>query len=63
LNQKEISGEAIDFILDHYPPQTPLNSLLQEQNPGSLPFVPEHLRRESGDFVLVNHSTDVNAQV
>ncbi|XP_010448634.1 PREDICTED: probable inactive ATP-dependent zinc metalloprotease FTSHI 1, chloroplastic isoform X2 [Camelina sativa] len=62
LNQKEISGEAIDFILDQYPPETPLNLLLQEQNPGSLPFVPEHLRQESGDFVLVNHSTDINAQ-
>ncbi|CAF2071279.1 unnamed protein product [Brassica napus] len=61
LNQKEISGEAIDFILDHYPPETRLDSLLQEQNPGSLPFVPEHLRRESDEFVLVNHSTDVNA--
>ncbi|ESQ54944.1 hypothetical protein EUTSA_v10024337mg [Eutrema salsugineum] len=61
LNQKEISGEAIDYILDHYPPQTPLNSLLQEQNPGSLPFVPEHLRRDSGDLVLLNHSTDVKA--
>lgn len=61
LNQKEISGEAIDFILDQYPPQTPLNSLLQEQNPGSLPFVPEHLRQDSGHFVLLNHSTDVNA--
>ncbi|CAG7887465.1 unnamed protein product [Brassica rapa] len=60
LNQKEISGEAIDFILDHYPPETRLDSLLQEQNPGSLPFVPEHLRRESGEFVLVNHSTDAN---
>lgn len=63
LNQKEISGEAIDFILDHYPPETRLDSLLQEQNPGSLPFVPEHLRRESDEFVLVNHSTDVNASV
>ncbi|CAH2078121.1 unnamed protein product [Thlaspi arvense] len=61
LKEKEISGEALDFILDHYPPQTPLDSLLQEQNPGSLPFVPEHLRRESGDFVLLNHSSDVNA--
>ncbi|KAL0727161.1 hypothetical protein Bca4012_023254 [Brassica carinata] len=61
LNQKEISGEAIDFILDHYPPETPLNSLLQEENPGTLPFVPEHLRRETDEFVLVNHSTDVNA--
>ncbi|WZY69386.1 hypothetical protein YC2023_001626 [Brassica napus] len=60
LNQKEISGEAIDFILDHYPPETRLDSLLQEQNPGSLPFVPEHLRRESDEFVLVNHSTDAN---
>ncbi|VVB11889.1 unnamed protein product [Arabis nemorensis] len=61
LSQKEMSGEAIDYILDHYPPQTPLNSLLQEQNPGSLPFVPEHLRRDSGDFVVLNHSADVNA--
>uniref|UniRef100_M4DB87 SUN domain-containing protein n=1 Tax=Brassica campestris TaxID=3711 RepID=M4DB87_BRACM len=60
LNQKEISGEAIDFILDNYPPETRLDSLLQEQNPGSLPFVPEHLRRESDEFVLVNHSTDAN---
>ncbi|CAN8325730.1 unnamed protein product [Cochlearia groenlandica] len=63
LNKKEISGEAIDFILDHYPPETPLNSLLQEQNPDTLPFVPEHLHRDSsGDFVLLDHSTDVNAQ-
>ncbi|CAH8360142.1 unnamed protein product [Eruca vesicaria subsp. sativa] len=63
LNQREISGEAIDFILDKYPPETPLNSLLQEQNPGTLPFVPEHLRRESDEFVLVNHSADVNASI
>ncbi|XP_010541753.1 PREDICTED: probable inactive ATP-dependent zinc metalloprotease FTSHI 1, chloroplastic [Tarenaya hassleriana] len=61
VNQKEISGEEMDMILNHYPPQTPLTTLLQEQNPASLPFVPGYLRRDSDDLVLLNHSTDVNA--
>lgn len=39
INQEEIVGEEIDFILDNYPPQTPISVLLQEENPGSLPFV------------------------
>lgn len=39
ISQEEISGEEIDFILDNYPPQTPISVLLQEENPGSLPFV------------------------
>ncbi|KAG8659036.1 probable inactive ATP-dependent zinc metalloprotease FTSHI 1, chloroplastic [Manihot esculenta] len=38
LNQKEISGEDIDYILNNYPPQTRLSLLLEEENPGSLPF-------------------------
>lgn len=38
MEQKEISGEEIDFILDNYPPQTPVSHLLEEKNPGSLPF-------------------------
>lgn len=38
LNRKEISGDELDFILDQYPPEMPLNLLLEEQDPGSLPF-------------------------
>ncbi|KAF7828124.1 putative inactive ATP-dependent zinc metalloprotease FTSHI 1, chloroplastic [Senna tora] len=44
LNQKEISGEEIDFILNKYPPHTPLHLLLEEENPGSLPFFKEQVR-------------------
>ncbi|XP_050942773.1 probable inactive ATP-dependent zinc metalloprotease FTSHI 1, chloroplastic [Cucumis melo] len=34
---EEIIGEEIDFILDNYPPQTPISVLFQEENPGRLP--------------------------
>ncbi|KAA8520963.1 hypothetical protein F0562_011636 [Nyssa sinensis] len=44
LDQREISGEEIEFILNKYPPQTPISNLLEEENPGSLPFV----RQEQG---------------
>ncbi|XP_043718188.1 probable inactive ATP-dependent zinc metalloprotease FTSHI 1, chloroplastic [Telopea speciosissima] len=37
LDQKEISGEQIEYILNKYPAETPL-SLLLEENPGTLPF-------------------------
>ncbi|KAL5052834.1 hypothetical protein RYX36_033516 [Vicia faba] len=40
LNQKEMSGEEIDFILNKYPPQTPLH-LLEEEIPSNLPFMKE----------------------
>ncbi|KAG6577136.1 putative inactive ATP-dependent zinc metalloprotease FTSHI 1, chloroplastic, partial [Cucurbita argyrosperma subsp. sororia] len=46
INQEEIVGEEIDFILDNYPPQTPISVLLQEENPGSLPFVGRGRDRE-----------------
>ncbi|RDX92039.1 putative inactive ATP-dependent zinc metalloprotease FTSHI 1, chloroplastic, partial [Mucuna pruriens] len=42
LNQKEISGEEIEFILNKYPPQTPLH-LLEEENAGNLPFTKEQV--------------------
>ncbi|XP_058732136.1 probable inactive ATP-dependent zinc metalloprotease FTSHI 1, chloroplastic [Vicia villosa] len=43
LNQKEMTGEEIDFILNKYPPQTPLH-LLEEERPSNLPFVKEQAR-------------------
>ncbi|XP_027342381.1 probable inactive ATP-dependent zinc metalloprotease FTSHI 1, chloroplastic [Abrus precatorius] len=42
LNQKEISGEEIDFILNKYPSQTPLH-LLEEEDADSLPFIKEQV--------------------
>ncbi|KAG6636559.1 hypothetical protein CIPAW_11G119200 [Carya illinoinensis] len=46
LEQKEISGEELDFILNKYPPQTPISNLLEEENPGSLPFVNQERKLE-----------------
>ncbi|TKY60737.1 ATP-dependent zinc metalloprotease FtsH [Spatholobus suberectus] len=43
LNQKEISGEEIEFILNKYPPQTPLHLLEEEENAGNLPFATEQV--------------------
>ncbi|KAK0586954.1 hypothetical protein LWI29_015150 [Acer saccharum] len=55
LNKKEISGEEIDFILNNYPPQTPLSLLLEEENPGTLPFIKKEQGNEF-EYALVNHS-------
>ncbi|GAA0156937.1 metalloprotease [Lithospermum erythrorhizon] len=41
LNKKEISGDEIDFILDNYPSNSPASILLEEKDPGSLPFFEE----------------------
>ncbi|KAK9094052.1 hypothetical protein Scep_025521 [Stephania cephalantha] len=38
LDKNEISGEEIEHILDKYPAETPITLLLEEENPGSLPF-------------------------
>ncbi|KAL8063962.1 hypothetical protein ABFX02_01G060400 [Erythranthe guttata] len=38
IDKKEINGDEIDFIIDNYPPQTPTSLVLEERNPGSLPF-------------------------
>ncbi|KAM7278791.1 hypothetical protein ACFE04_005925 [Oxalis oulophora] len=53
LNQQEISGEEIDFILNNYPPQTPLSHLLEEENPGNLAFVKED-KENKVEYALVN---------
>lgn len=57
LDQKEISGEEIDFILDKYPPQTSISLLLEEDDPGSLPFIRQDDCREI-EYALVNQSKD-----
>lgn len=46
LEHKEISGEEIDFILNKYPPQTPVKLLFEEENPGSLQFMKQEQKRE-----------------
>ncbi|KAL1803010.1 hypothetical protein ACET3Z_031657 [Daucus carota] len=38
LNQKEITGEEINFIIKNYPPHTPTSLILEERDPGGLPF-------------------------
>lgn len=55
LNQKEISGEEIDYILNNYPPQTRLSLLLEEENPGILPFFKQELENEL-DYALLTTS-------
>jgi len=40
LDQEEIRGEEIEFILDKYPPQTPLY-LLEEEYAANLPLTKE----------------------
>ncbi|XP_062074593.1 probable inactive ATP-dependent zinc metalloprotease FTSHI 1, chloroplastic [Humulus lupulus] len=57
VNQKEISGEEIDFILDKYPPQTPITLLMEEESPGSLPFVKEDENREV-EYAFASHSKE-----
>lgn len=37
LDNKEISGDQIEFIIDSYPAETPVKLVLEEKNPGSLP--------------------------
>ncbi|KAE8717160.1 FtsH extracellular protease family isoform 2 [Hibiscus syriacus] len=54
LNQKEINGEEIDFILNMYPPQTPWNLVLEEENPGNLAFIKQEQEQEQ---VLLTSST------
>ncbi|XP_050228260.1 probable inactive ATP-dependent zinc metalloprotease FTSHI 1, chloroplastic [Mercurialis annua] len=47
INQKEISGDEIDYILNNYPRQTRLSVVLEEENPGSLPFTKNEVEPES----------------
>lgn len=38
LDNNEISGDQIEFILKNYPAETPVKLVLEEKNPGSLPL-------------------------
>lgn len=50
LDQRELTGEEIDFILDNYPPQMPTSLVLEERDPGSLPFFEEKKEAESKEL-------------
>ena len=56
MEQKEISGEEIDFIIDNYPPQTPVSRVLKEENPGSLPFSRQERGLKLDDTMLTPSS-------
>ncbi|KAL1326410.1 hypothetical protein HN51_036505 [Arachis hypogaea] len=56
LNQKEISGEELDFILNNYPPQTPVRVLEEEDDPGYLPFPKEQVH--DLEFALQSQSKE-----
>lgn len=57
LHQREISGEEIDFILNQYPTQTPVSQLLEEENPGTLPFfTPQQERVHELEYSLLTPS-------
>lgn len=57
LERKEISGEEIDYILNKYPPQTPLKLLFEEENPGSLKFITQQQEQERElEYALLTQS-------
>ncbi|KAL7165560.1 hypothetical protein ACSBR2_041281 [Camellia fascicularis] len=53
LNQKEISGEEIDFIVNSYPPHTPTSRILEEKDPGSLPFFKQEQESQELEYSLL----------
>lgn len=46
----------MDYILDNYPRETPLNVLLEEENPGTIPFTVQEKGQESEHALVVAHS-------
>ncbi|XP_009592878.1 probable inactive ATP-dependent zinc metalloprotease FTSHI 1, chloroplastic [Nicotiana tomentosiformis] len=55
LNHKEINGDEIDLILSHYPQNTPTSLLLEERDPGSLPFLNEKQEQHNNvEYSLLN---------
>ncbi|MED6132000.1 putative inactive ATP-dependent zinc metalloprotease FTSHI 1, chloroplastic, variant 2 [Stylosanthes scabra] len=54
--KKEISGEELDFILNNYPPQTPVRVLEEEDDPGYLPFPREQVH--DLEFALQSQSKE-----
>lgn len=53
LNQKEISGKEIDFIVNSYPPHTPTSRILEEKDPGSLPFFKQEQESQELEYSLL----------
>ncbi|KAK4802344.1 hypothetical protein SAY86_000547 [Trapa natans] len=60
VDQQEISGQEIDFILDKYPPQMPVTLLLQEKNPGRLPFFNNGEQEGQIEYALASKSRESN---
>ncbi|KAF6140822.1 hypothetical protein GIB67_042235 [Kingdonia uniflora] len=58
VDQKEISGEQIEYIIDRYPAETPTSLLLKEENPGSLPFFGVE-QGQSLEFSLVTANGEI----
>lgn len=55
LDQRELTGEEIDFIIENYPPQTPTSLVLEEREPGSLPFFQQDVSEtEELEYTMLN---------
>lgn len=50
VDKKEISGDEIEYIIDQYPAETPIKHLLEEENPGSLPYFDLDPAKSSSDL-------------
>ncbi|KAJ0986121.1 hypothetical protein J5N97_004477 [Dioscorea zingiberensis] len=52
LDNKEINGDQIEFIIDSYPAETPVNLVLEEKNPGNLPDFHMEVEHDEGVILL-----------
>ncbi|KAF5182372.1 Atp-dependent zinc metalloprotease ftsh [Thalictrum thalictroides] len=60
VDKKEISGQQIEYILDQYPAETPIRLLLEEENPGSLPFFEAEQRGDMELALLTPSNGDIH---
>ncbi|PIA34762.1 hypothetical protein AQUCO_03700199v1 [Aquilegia coerulea] len=60
VDKKEISGQQIEYILDQYPAETPIRLLLEEENPGSLPFFEAEQRGDLELALLTPSNGDIH---
>lgn len=56
LDKKEIIGKHIDYIMNNYPADTSPDLVLEEKDPGSLPFF-ETDNKEPQELFLSEEST------
>ncbi|KAH7651683.1 P-loop containing nucleoside triphosphate hydrolase protein [Dioscorea alata] len=59
LDNKEISGDQIEFIIDSYPAETPVKLVLEEKSPGSLPDF--HVELEHNERLLSSLTPETQA--